>query len=107
MEKNEVRVHRVGSVTTGLSMIGFGVLFLVHLFWGAVSYDLIFSLWPLMLIGLGIELLLSNFSARKIVYDKGAIVLLLLMTMLALGMAVADVCMEASEVYRVENDLCK
>ena len=107
MEKNEVRVHRVGSVTTGLSMIGFGVLFLVHLLWGTVSYDLIFSLWPLMLIGLGIELLLSNFSARKIVYDKGAIVLLLLMTMLALGMAVADVCMEASEVYRVENDLCK
>lgn len=76
MEKeNKIRVHRVGSITTGLSMVIFGVLFLVHLFLGTVSYDLIFSLWPLMLIGLGMELLASNFSDRKIVYDKGAVVL--------------------------------
>ena len=103
--ENNIRVHRVGSVTTGLCMIGFGLMFLMHLLWDTLSYDLIFSLWPLMLVGLGIELLLSCFSTRKIVYDKAAIVLLLLMTLLAMGMAVADVCMETSKMYWEMNQL--
>lgn len=100
MEKeNKIRTHRVGTITTGLCMIGFGVLFLLHLWKRTITYDLIFALWPVILIGLGLELLLSNFSARKIVYDKAAIFLLILMTLFAMGMAAADVCMEASRIY--------
>ena len=52
-----VRTHRVGTLTAGLSFITFGVLFLLHLFINAISYDLIFKLWPFIIIGLGIELL--------------------------------------------------
>ena len=70
------RSHRVGSVTAGLSMVGIGVMFLLHLFFDLVDYRMMFSLWPVMLILLGLELLLSNFSAKKIVYDKAAIFLL-------------------------------
>ena len=86
------RSHRVGSVTAGLSMIGIGVMFFLHLFFDLVDYEMMFSLWPVMLILLGLELLLSNLSTKKIVYDKAAIFLLILMTLFSMGMAVADLC---------------
>ena len=93
------RTHRVGSVTTGISMVGFGVLLLLHSLFGMISYSVIFSLWPLILIGLGVELLLSNLCTKKIVYDKAAVFLLIIMTLFVMGMAVADVCMQTAEIY--------
>ncbi len=99
MEKeNSIRVHRVGTITTGLSMIIFGVLFLLHGFGYMISYEMIFHLWPIMLIGLGIELLLANMIRRKFVYDKGAIVLLIVMTFFVIGMAAVDICFEYMEL---------
>ena len=93
------RSHRVGSVTAGLSMIAFGVMFLLHLFFDLIEYQLIFSLWPVMLILLGVELLLSNFSKKKIVYDKAAVFLLIIMTVFTIGMAVVDECFRWAELY--------
>ena len=93
------RSHRVGSVTAGLSMIGFGVMFLLHLFFEIIDYRMMFSLWPVILILLGLELLLSNFSTKKIVYDKAAIFLLIVMTFFAMGMGVADECFRWAELY--------
>lgn len=92
------RSHRVGSVTAGISMVGYGVLFLLHLFFDMVDYRMMFSLWPVMLIILGFELLLSNFSTKKIVYDKAAIFLLILMTFFAMGMGVVDECFRWAEL---------
>lgn len=89
MEK-KTRMHRVGSLTTGLSMIVFGSLFLVHLYFQKLSYETIFRLWPFLLISLGTEVLLSNFSDRKFVYDRPAIFLLIVMTFFSMGMAIAD-----------------
>lgn len=93
-KKNSIRVHRVGTITTGLSMIIFGVLFLLHGFGYMISYEMIFQLWPIILIGLGIELLLSNMIRRKFVYDKGAIILLFVMTLFVIGMAAVDICFD-------------
>ena len=90
MEK-ENRVHRVGTITTGLSMMLFGILFLLHSFGKMISYEIIFQLWPIMLIGLGIELLLANMIKRKFIYDKGAIILLFVMMFFVIGMAITDV----------------
>ena len=92
------RSHRGGSVTAGISMIGYGVMFLLHLFFDMVEYQMMFSLWPVMLILLGLELLISNFSTKKVVYDKAAIFLLILMTFFAIGMAVADLCFRWAEL---------
>ena len=86
------RSHRVGSITAGISMIGYGVMFLLHLFFDMVDYRMMFSLWPVMLILLGLELLFSNFSTKKVVYDKAAVFLLILMTFFAIGMGVAEEC---------------
>lgn len=100
MEKeNSVRIHRVGTLTTGFSMIVFGILFLLHPAVHAISYEVIFSMWPIILIGLGIELLLSNLGAKQIVYDKAAMLLLVFMTFFAMAMAVADVCMQSAQQY--------
>lgn len=85
-----VRTHRVGTITTGLSLIAFGVMFVLHMFLNVLSYDLIFKLWPVILIGLGVELLLSNFIKDKIVYDKAAIFLMFVMALFAMSMAGAD-----------------
>ena len=87
--------HRVGTVTAGLCMVGFGVLFLINSIWGWLGYEVIFSFWPLILVGLGLELLVSNFEQRKVVYDKAAVFLLITMTFFAIAMAVADVCMDS------------
>ena len=92
------RSHRVGSVTAGLSMIGFGVMFLLHLLFDLVDYQMMFSLWPVMLILLGMELLLSNFSKKKIVYDKAAVFLLITMTIFTIGMAIIDECFRWAEL---------
>ncbi|MBQ7863241.1 MAG: hypothetical protein IJ353_02115 [Lachnospiraceae bacterium] len=92
------RSHRVGSVTAGLTMVGYGVMFFLRLFLDMVDYQTMFSLWPVMLILLGLELLISNFSTKKIVYDKAAIFLLIVMTFFAMGMAVADLCFKWAEL---------
>lgn len=86
-----MRTHRVGSITTGISMIIFGVLFAVHLFTGFMDYEMIFRLWPFIIVGLGVELLISNFLTEKIVYDKAAVFLLIVTSLFAMCMASADV----------------
>lgn len=85
-----IRTHRVGSVTTGLSMIAFGILFIIHLFFGTIGYDMIFRLWPFILVGLGVEILISNAVKDKFVYDKGAIFLLIMVSLFAMCMAGAE-----------------
>ena len=94
-----VRTHRVGTFTSGFCMVGFGVLLLLHNLLDIMDYEMILSLWPLILIGMGIELLLSNVFKSRIVYDKAAIVLLFVMTLLVLMLAGVDVCMELTKEY--------
>ena len=95
------RTHRVGTITTGFAMVVFGVLLLLHSVFGFLEYELIFALWPMILIGLGIELLLSNVLVKQIIYDKASILLLFLMTIFAIGMAAADICMEMMKLYPI------
>ena len=94
-----VRTHRVGAFTSGFSMVGFGVMLLLHNLMDIMDYEMILGLWPLILIGMGIELLLSNIFKSRIVYDKAAIVLLFVMTLLVFFLAGADVCIDVFEEY--------
>ena len=89
-----IRIHRVGSVTAGICVVGFGVLFMLHTVCGLLDYRVILDMWPLVLIGMGVELLLSNLFKGKIVYDKAAIVLLFVMTLFAVALTGVDVFME-------------
>ena len=100
MEKNNtVRTHRVGAFTSGFCMMGFGILLLLHNILDIMTYEQVLWLWPIILIGMGVELLLSNLFKSKIVYDKAAIVLLFVMAFLVMILAGADVCMDLSKAY--------
>lgn len=96
MENNTatVRTHRVGAFTSGICMVGFGVLLLLHNQLGVMDYEMILGFWPLILIGMGVELLLSNVMKSKIIYDKAAIVLLFVMALFAMMLAGVDICLE-------------
>ena len=71
-----MRERRIGTITMGVCLVVFGVLFLVHIFGGFLNYELIFHLWPLILIGLGMEILfytcIASGKAEK--YDFAAII---------------------------------
>lgn len=92
-----MRVHRVGTITAGLSMVIFGGMYLLHMFLPRVSYDLIFRLWPVILIGLGVELLISNAVKERLIYDKAAVFLVFIVMLFAMGMAGADLALQMLE----------
>jgi len=84
-----MKEHRVGTVTLGLMLIIFGILFLVHMIIPVISYDFIFRLWPFMLITLGIEVLWVNVRNENVtfVYDKGAVFLMIIISFFSMTMA--------------------
>ena len=104
MERQTIRIRRVGSVTFGVVLIVTGILFLVHLFFPALDYVMIFRLWPVILILLGGEVLLgcrhktyeildekgNRKEQQKTVYDVTAIFLTLVLTCFAMGMGMAE-----------------
>ena len=73
-----MRQRRIGTVTLGLTLVAFGVLFLVHSFGGVLDCILIFHFWPAILVVLGVEILfytlISPNGNEK--YDFGALVIL-------------------------------
>ena len=98
------QTRRVGSLTCGIAMVGFGVMFLLNTLFGLIDYTAIFSLWPLLLICLGAEMLISNMKYSDterftLVYDKGAIVLTILVTIFAGGMGITDYCIQCVAKY--------
>ena len=98
LEQQEVsevqRCRRVGSVTFGLTLILFGILFLVHIALPTLHYELIFRLWPVVFILLGCEILVENYKSNakncKFIYDFPAIVMLAVMMLFAMVMAAGD-----------------
>ena len=96
-----MRTHKVGTLTLGVGLILFGVLFLVHLFTGALSYELIFHLWPVVFILLGVEVLLSLIPSGRVQFQLsiGSVVLMALMMVFAMVMAGADLSMRCAQWY--------
>jgi thiol:disulfide interchange protein len=91
-----IKTHRVGTITLGFVLITFGLMFLLRIFLPYLSYSVIFKLWPLIFIFLGIELLIANFRQKegKLIYDTMAVVLTVILTFFAMGMSVVDYIME-------------
>lgn len=87
-----MRTHRVGTITLGCMLIVFGALLMLHLLLPVLSYGFIFSLWPVILIMLGIEVLIANVNSQKVnfIYDKGAVFLMVLLSFFAVFMAMAE-----------------
>lgn len=93
-----IHVHKVGTITLGVSLIFFGCLFLIHIFYPTLNYEMIFHTWPVIFILLGLEVLLSS-KGNGFIIDKSAIFLLIILTFFAMGMGIADYCIEISKNY--------
>ena len=108
MEKQTIRIRRVGSVTFGVLLVLTGGLFLVHLFFPAFNYWLIYRFWPVTLILLGLEVLWGSrqktcqilddkgnmIEQNKVVYDFPAILMMMLVTGFTMCMALIDYAYE-------------
>lgn len=88
--------RRVGSLTAGLVLVVFGVMFLLRPFVGTINYQVILSCWPIILILLGLELLFCHFTSgeEKLRYDGAAVFLVLVMAGFALVMGTVEFVME-------------
>ena len=104
-ENNRQQIRRVGSVTFGITLICFGILFLIRIFVPELQYHIIFQCWPIVFILLGVEILVENRKSRleeqKIIYDYAAIFMMAVMLFFAMLMAVLDYAMRfEGAVYR-------
>lgn len=101
-ENRNCQVRRVGSVTFGITLLCYGVLFLLRIFVPMLQYHIIFQCWPVVFILLGIEILVENRRCRtqeqKIIYDFPAIFMLAAMLFFAMIMAVIDYAVQWGEV---------
>lgn len=88
--------RRVGSLTAGLVLLVFGIMFLLRPFVKTLNYQIILSCWPVILVLLGLELLFCHFTAgeEKLKYDAAAIFLVLIMAVFALIMGGAEFLIE-------------
>ena len=91
-----MKTHRVGTFTLGSGLILFGVLFIIRVFTGVITYQMVFKLWPLLFIILGCEILVGNSKEKEtgILYDHAAIFLFILLTLFSMGMACIQYILE-------------
>ncbi len=82
-------IRRVGTVTLGIVLVVFGLIFISRMFITGLSYQFILNLWPVILIMLGIETLIYafRFKEEKIHYDVGAFIIIFLMSIFSIVMA--------------------
>ena len=93
------RVHKVGAMTLGITLVAVGLAYLAHLFFPLLSYIMIIRAWPLVFVLLGIEILLSNLKSREevvFVYDKVAIFLTMVLVCFSMCMGALSMAFEKS-----------
>lgn len=100
-ESRTAKTHRIGSVTFGCALVIFGSMFLAHIIVPALSYSIIFHLWPCIFILLGIEILVANHKENDgFVYDKAAIFMIMVLTFFAMAMAFVDWGMQMAILHQ-------
>lgn len=80
--------RRVGTLTGGIILVVFGVMFLLRLLIPSINIFLIASLWPLILVSVGIEIIVVCVIGKeeKMQYDFSAIILVIILVFFAMGM---------------------
>ncbi len=96
-----VKPRRVGTISIGVSMVTFGMMFLLCSVFEILSYETVFALWPVIIIAYGLELLVFSFFKGKLLYDKGAVFIMILLMVFAAGMAGVDVFFEIIKYLKV------
>ena len=87
-----LRGRRVGTLTAGIVLVLFGILFLLRSIFSSLNFTVILSLWPIILIILGIEIILAYTinKEEQMKYDGGAIILVIGLSLFSMVMAGAE-----------------
>ena len=87
-----IKGRRVGTLTAGIVLVVFGIMFLLRLVTSNINILLIASLWPLILVSVGIEIIVAYIinKEEKMQYDFGAIILVIILVFFAMGMGGAE-----------------
>jgi len=94
-----MKSRKIGVFTLGISLVVFGVLFMVRVFAPWFDFVRVMQFWPVVLILLGIEVLVSALLPRKegedaIKLDPASIILLFVVLFLAGALAAAQFALE-------------
>lgn len=97
------RGRRVGTLTAGIVLVIFGTMFLLNMMIPSINYYLIMSLWPLILVFLGVEIIASYVvnSKENTKYDVGAIILIMVLSTFSMCMAGAQFIITHLPQFRV------
>ncbi len=95
------RSRKVGVFTLGMSLIIFGILFILKTIFANTSFLFILKLWPIILILLGFEILISYIINKDDTYkfDGVSIVILIVMAFFSMIMASAEVVLSNIERF--------
>ncbi len=87
-----IKGRKVGTLTSGLALVIFGIMFLLRLFITNLNVLLIVSMWPLILVSVGIEIIAAYIinNQEKMQYDFSAIILVIILVFFAMGMGGAE-----------------
>ena|GEM_PF-152744 len=94
-----MKSRKIGVLTMGITLVAFGVLFLLRAFIDGLDWISVMRFWPVVLIGLGIEVLISALIPPKegqprARVDALSIVVLFLALFLAFGLAAGQFVIE-------------
>lgn len=87
-----MKIHRVGTLTFGVTLIGMGVLFLIQIFCNNLPIKIVIQAWPIVFIFLGVEILYANRKTKEqeFLYDKVAIMLTMALLFFAMFLAIIE-----------------
>jgi len=94
-----MRSRKIGVLTLGVSLIAFGILYLLRVFLPGWDYLTVLRFWPFVLILLGVEVLLSALLPRPEGQppprlDALSVILLFVTLFMACGLAAAAFALE-------------
>lgn len=83
-----IKGRRVWTFTTGIVLLMFGIMVLLKLIFPSISYLAIVSMWPVVLILLGIEIIVAYVINKEEImkYDFAAIFLVIALSFFAMCM---------------------
>lgn len=96
-----IKGRRVGTFTTGVVLVILGIIFLLRTFIPNINIAQMISLWPIILIILGCEVIVAYIinKEEKIQYDFAGIILVIILSFFAMGMGGVDFLMQHAHTY--------
>jgi len=97
-----IKGRRVGTFTSGIVLVMVGTIFLLRLIFPSINYSFIASLWPLVLILLGVEIIVAYVINKEEImrYDFGGVIILIMLSFFSIGMGCMEYVITHIEQFR-------